>query len=152
MNMNKPHPFFAAAFSLAFVAGGARAQSEASALGDLSALPVASVASVAGASQAGGASAALPAALAASGAVFVVKGVEASAYATVYTLEGVSDGARISVEIAGRGARQASVVASTVVTATTISTGTVLAAGSEAIAFIPNALGRALLHNERITL
>jgi hypothetical protein len=149
MNMNKPHPFFAAAFSLAFVAGGARAQSEASALGDLSALPVASVA---GASQAGGASAALLAALAASGAVFVVKGVEASAYATVYTLEGVSDGARISVEIAGRGARQASVVAGTVVTATTISTGTVLAAGSEAIAFIPNALGRALLHNERITL
>jgi hypothetical protein len=149
MNMNKPHPFFAAAFSLAFVAGGARAQSEASALGDLSALPVASVA---GASRAAGASAALPAALAASGAVFVVKGVEASAYATVYTLEGVSDGARISVEIAGRGARQASVVAGTVVTATTISTGTVLAAGSEAIAFIPNALGRALLHNERITL
>jgi hypothetical protein len=149
MNMNKPHPFFAAAFSLAFVAGGARAQSEASALGELSALPVASVA---GASQAGGASAALLAALAASGAVFVVKGVEASAYATVYTLEGVSDGVRISVEIAGRGARQASVVAGTVVTATTISTGTVLAAGSEAIAFIPNALGRALLHNERITL
>lgn len=149
MNMNTPHPFFAAAFSLAFVAGAARAQSEASAFGDLSALPIASVA---GALQAGGASAALPAALAASGAVFVVKGVAASAYATVYTLEGISDGARISVEIAGRGARQASVVTGTVVTATTISTGTVLAAGSEAIAFIPNALGRALLHNERITL
>ena len=33
--MNSTHPFFATAFSLAFVSGGGRAQSEASALDDL---------------------------------------------------------------------------------------------------------------------
>lgn len=143
--MSRTH-FFAAAFSLAFVGGAARAQSDASALSDLSALPIASVA------QAAGASLATPAVLSAAGAVFVVKGIEASAYATVYTLERVSDGARVSLEIAGRGARQASVVAGATVTATVLSTGVVLAAGSQAIAFVPNALGRALLHNERITL
>jgi hypothetical protein len=138
--------FFAAAFSLAFVAGGARAQSNASTLGDLSALPIASVAHGAGASPA------LPAALSAAGAVFTVKGIEAGAYATVYALERVSDGARVSVEIAGRGTRQASVVVGAMVTATVLSTGVVLAAGSEAIAFVPNPLGRAVLHSGHLTL
>lgn len=141
--------FFAAAFSVAFVAGGARAQSEASALSDLSALPVASVGA---GSEAAGASLAVPAVLSAAGAMFIVKSVEAGAYATVYVLERVSDGARVSVEVATRGVRQASVVAGTAVTATAVSTGIVLAAGSEAIAFVPNALGRALLHGERIAL
>lgn len=132
--MNSPHSFFAAAFSLAFVSGGARARSEACALGDLATLPIASVA--AGASG--------------PGAVFVVKAVDASAYALAYTLEGVSDGARFRLEIAGRDARRASVVAGTVVTATATNTGTVLATDGEAIAFIPNALGRAVLHGQRI--
>jgi hypothetical protein len=141
--------FFAAAFSLAFVGGAARAQSEASALSDLSALPIASVAASA---QAAGASLAVPAVLSAAGGVFVVKSVEVSAYATFYTLERVSDGTRLSIEVATRGVKQASVLAGTTVTATVLSTGIVLTAGSEAIAFVPNALGRALLHNERITL
>jgi hypothetical protein len=141
--------FFAAAFSLAFVGGAARAQSEASALSDLSALPIASVAASA---QAAGASLAVPAVLSAAGGVFVVKSVEVSAYATLYTLERVSDGTRLSIEVATRGVKQASVLAGTTVTATVLSTGIVLTAGSEAIAFVPNALGRALLHNERITL
>lgn len=143
------HPktqFFAAAFSLAFVAGGAQAQSEASTLSDVSVLPIASVAGVAGASIA------LPAALSAGGAVFVIRGIEASAYTTVCVLERASDGVRMTVEISGRTAKKVSLVAGQTVTATTLSTGVVLMAGSEAIAFVPNALGRALLHNERITL
>jgi hypothetical protein len=32
-----------------------------------------------------------------------------------------------------------------------VSTGVVLSAAGEAVAFVPNALGRALLHNERLT-
>jgi hypothetical protein len=32
-----------------------------------------------------------------------------------------------------------------------VGAGVVLSAAGEAIAFIPNALGRALLHNERLT-
>ena len=139
--MATTQPFFAAAFSLAFVSGGARARSEACALDDLSTLPIASVA-VDG--QAAGATTAMP------GAVFVVKSVEASAYAVVYMLEGVADRARVRVEIAGRDARRASVVAGMSVTATRNSTGTVLATAREAIAFIPNALGRAVLHSQRV--
>jgi hypothetical protein len=128
--------FFAAAFSLAFVAGAARAQSDASAPLDVSGLPIAS--------------AAAPAVLSSPGAVFVVRGVQAGAYATVYTLERVADGARVNVEVATRGLRPASVAAGATVTATLLSTGVVLTAASEAIAYVPNALGRALLHTERV--
>ncbi len=140
--------FLAAAFSLAFVAGAARAQSEVSALSAVSALPLASVA--AGASTAS-AALAIPAVLSAGGAVFVVRSAEVSARGTIYGLERVSDGARVGVEIAGRGALTASVVAGAMVTVSVIGTGVVLSAAGEAIAFLPNALGRALLHNEQLT-
>jgi hypothetical protein len=125
----------------------ARAQSEASALSALSALPVASVVGV---SAVTGASAA-PVALSAAGAALVVKAVEAGALSTVYVLERASDGARVSVEIAGLGAANASAVAGALVTVSVIGSGVILSAAGEAIAFVPNALGRALLHNERIT-
>ncbi len=36
-------------------------------------------------------------------------------------------------------------------TVSTIGAGIILSAAGEAIAFVPNALGRALLHNERLT-
>ena len=45
----------------------------------------------------------------------------------------------------------ASVAAGTVVVVTALSTGWVLSAAGEAIAFVPNEIGRALLYNERIT-
>ena len=130
------------------VAGPARAQSEVSALSDLSGLPLASV--VIGGSAAG-ASLAAPVVLSAAGAVFVVKTVEASALGTVYVLERASDGARVSIEVAGRGAANASIVADALVTVSVIGSGVILSVAGEAIAFVPNALGRALLHNERIT-
>ncbi|EER58761.1 conserved hypothetical protein [Acidovorax delafieldii 2AN] len=38
----------------------------------------------------------------------------------------------------------------TVVACSVISTGVVLSVAGEALAFVPNALGRALLHNERL--
>ena len=144
--MNNPH-FIAAAFALAFVTG-ANAQSEASALSAASALPLASVAL---ASTAAAASVAIPVELSAMGAVYVIKAVEASARGTVYLLERTSDGVRVSVEVTARGAKTASLVAGTLVTATVIGTGVVLSAAGEAVAFVPNALGRALLHNERLT-
>ena len=87
----------AASLSAALVSAPARAQSEASLV--LSALPVASVvgagAAVAGSAVAGAAAvSAVPAALAVSGAVLVVKAVEVSARGTVIVLERASDGAR----------------------------------------------------------
>ena len=75
-----------------------------------------------------------------------MKAVEASAVGTVYLLERASDGARVSVEVAGKTAY----AVGTVVTCSVIGTGVVLSAAGEAIAFIPNAIGRALLYNERL--
>ncbi|HXD39184.1 MAG TPA: hypothetical protein VN649_01375 [Ramlibacter sp.] len=140
----------AAALVLGLAAAApARSQSEVSALSALSALPLASVA--AGASAAAGASVAAPVILSAAGAVFVVKAVEVGVLSTVYLLERVSDGARVIVEVAGRGAANASIAAGTLVTASVIGAGILLSAAGETIAFVPNALGRALLHNERLT-
>lgn len=144
----------AASLSAALVAGPVRAQSEASLV--LSALPVASVvgtgAAVAGSAAAGAAAvSAVPAALAVSGAVLVVKAVEVSARGTVIVLERASDGARASVELSGRAASGVAASVGTVVVVSVIGAGVVLSAGGEVLCFIPNELGRALLHNERLT-
>jgi hypothetical protein len=127
----------------------ARAQSEASALSALSALPLASV--VVGAGAASGAVLAVPVVLSTAGAVLVVKTVESTARGTVYVLERASDGAQASVEVVGRGVGGASLVVGASVVVSVVAAGTLLSAAGEAIAFIPNALGRALLHNERLT-
>jgi hypothetical protein len=96
-------------------------------------------------------SVAAPVALLSAGAVLTVVSVQASAVGTVWVLERASDGARASIELAGRAATGLSVAAGTAVTVTAISTGWVLSTASEAIAFIPNQIGSALLYNERIT-
>jgi hypothetical protein len=126
------------------------AQSEASIV--LSMLPVASVlVTGVGASTAAGASVAAPVILSTAGAVFVVKVVEVTARGTVYVLERASDGARVSVEVLGKGVKDSAVGVGATVAVSVIGTGVVLSALGEAIAFIPNELGKALLHNERIT-
>jgi hypothetical protein len=109
-------------------------------------MPLASV--VVGTSATAGAVLAVPVVLSTAGAVLVVKAVEVSARGTVYVLERASDGAAASVEVVGRGA---SVAVGTSVTVGVIGAGVVLSAAGEVIAFIPNALGRALLHNEQVT-
>jgi hypothetical protein len=73
--------------------------------------------------------------------------VQASAKGTVWVLERASDGARSSLNFAGHAA--ATVGAAVVVSA--VSTGWLLSAAGTAIAFIPNEIGRSLLHDERIT-
>ncbi|MBO9651405.1 MAG: hypothetical protein J7605_23125 [Variovorax sp.] len=128
----------------------ARAQSEASVA--LSMLPVASVvgtASVTGA--AASAVAAVPVALSVGGATLTVVAVEASVDGTVYVLERVSDGARASVKVLDRAARGASVAVGSTVTVTVIASGVVISAAGEVLAFVPNALGRALLYNEKLS-
>jgi hypothetical protein len=148
--MNKHFIAVACAFTFAMAATSpARAQSEASAFSALSALPVASV--VVGASAVTGASIAAPVILSAGGALFVVKAVEVTALSTVYVLERASDGARVSVEVAGRGVNNISIATGTLVSVSVIGAGVILSVAGEAIAFIPNSLGRALLHNERLT-
>jgi len=127
----------------------AHAQSEVSAVSALSALPVASV--VGTGSAVAGSVVAVPAMLSVAGTILVVKAVEVSARGTVLILERASDGALCSVEIVGSGVAAASLAVGTVVGVSVIGSGIVLSAASEAVAFIPNALGRALLSNERLT-
>ncbi len=125
----------------------ARAQSEASIA--LSLVPVASI--VGTASTGSAAVSAVPVALTLSGAVLVVKVVESSARGTVYLLERASDGAQLSVEVASQAASAVALGIGTVVTVSVIGTGVLLSAAGEVLAFLPNALGHALLHNERVT-
>lgn len=141
------HLLLASALTLPLAA---RAQSEASVA--VSMLPVASVLGVASVGVAGStAVSAAPLVLLSAGGVFVVKVVEVSARGTVYVLERASDGARVSVEITGRAAHAVAIGVGTLVTCSVIGAGVVLSAAGEAIAFLPNELGRALLHNERLT-
>lgn len=121
---------------------------DASALSALSAMPIASVV---GSAAAGSAVAAAPLLLSAAGTVLVVQAVAVTASATVYVLARASDGAMVSVEVLGAAASGAALAAGTLVTVSVVGAGTILSAAGEVIAFIPNALGRALLHNERVT-
>ncbi len=120
-----------------------RAQSDIS-LG-LSALPIASVAVVAGATIV------LPAALLSGGAVLTIKAVESTAKGGVIVLERASDGTRFSIELTGDIAKGSATVAGAVVVGTVIGTGMILSVAGEAIAFVPNELGKGLLYNQRLT-
>jgi hypothetical protein len=126
---------FVAAAVLAASLGSAGAQpgdlSDASAL---SMLPVA-------------VSVAAPVALLATGAALTVVSVAATAQGTVWVLERASDGARASLTFAGN----ASAAAGTAVVVTAFSAGWVLSAAGQALAYIPNEIGAALLYNERVT-
>ena len=142
----------AAVLVLGLLAGvPARAQSEASATSALSTLPLASVVVAGGASAVAGAALAVPVVLSTAGALLVVKTVESTARGTLFVLERASDGAQASIEMASRGAAGASLAVGTVVTVGVLSTGVLLSASGEVIAFSPNALGRTLLHNERLS-
>lgn len=91
-------------------------------------------------------SVAAPAMVLSGGVALAVVAVHASAEGTVLVLERASDGARASVHLAGH----AAIGIGASVAATAIGAGWVLSAAGEAIAFIPNELGRALLYNERL--
>ena len=116
----------------------ATAQSALSEASALSALPIA-------------VSVAAPVILLSAGAVLTVVAVEASATGAVWVVERASDGARATVQLSAAAAGGLSVAAGTAVVVTAISTGWVLSAASQAIAFIPNEIGAALLYNERVT-
>ncbi len=120
---------------LALTLAAAQAQSLEASM--LSALPVA-------------VSIAAPAVLSA-GAVLTVVAVEASATGAVWVLERASDGARSTLRLSAQAAGGVSVLAGTAVVVTVLSAGWVLSAAGNAIAFIPNEIGAALLYNERVT-
>jgi hypothetical protein len=133
-------PFQRAAIAALLAAGVCTAQAQ-STLSDASALSLLPVAI----------SVAAPVMILSAGTVLTVVAVEATSTGTVWVLERASDGARASVRLGARAAEGASMLVGTAVVVTAISTGWVLSAASQAIAFIPNEIGAALLYNERIT-
>jgi len=120
------------------LSGTATAQSTLSDASAISALPIA-------------VSVAAPFVVLSAGAVLTVASVEATATGSIWVLERASDGARESLYLVGRGLAGASVAAGTFVTVVAISSGWVLVTAGQAIAFVPNQVGAALLYNERIT-
>jgi hypothetical protein len=123
-----------AAAAALFAAQPARAHNGASELSAISLLPVAVVV-------------AAPALVLSAGATLSVVAVEASAEGAVWVLERASDGARASVKLAG----QSAMAVGTGVVVTAMSAGWLLSAAGQAIAFIPNEIGKSLLYNERVT-
>lgn len=109
------------------------------------------VLSVGAVSATGVALSAIPAGLLSAGASLVVVSVEVIGGATVWVLERVSDGVRISLRTAGKLVEGVVVSAGTAVAVSVIGAGTVLSAAGEVIAFIPSEIGKALLYNEQVT-
>ena len=127
----------------------AYSQKNASTLSAVSVLSIASV--VVNISEGASKVVEVPLMLSVAGASLVIKAVEASVVGTVYVLERVSDGAQASVEVVGKGAASTATAVGTSVKVSVISAGVVLSAAGEVIAFIPNEIGRALMHNTRMT-
>ncbi len=96
-------------------------------------------------------SVAAPVMLLSAGAMLTVVAVEATSAGTLWVLERASDGARASVQLSGQAIGAMSLAAGSAVLVTAMSTGWLISAAGHALAFIPNQLGAALLHNERIT-
>ena len=94
---------------------------------------------------------AMPVALSATGGVLVVRSIEVSARGTVCVLERLSEGARAMVNLGANGIANGSIAVGTMLTSTVTASGVVLSAAGQAIAFIPNQVGMALLHDERLT-
>jgi hypothetical protein len=124
----------AAALALTTAAAPARAHGASEASSALSLLPVAVVV-------------AAPSAVLSGGAVLTVVAVQASAEGTVWVLERASDGARLSLRLAGG----AVVASGAVIAVTTLASGGLLSEAGHALCFIPNQIGQALLYNERVT-
>jgi hypothetical protein len=89
-------------------------------------------------------------AVAASGTV-VVDSVVAVGDASVVVLAGASDAARATVRLSGRAAREASLAAGASVDVVATSTGCLLVSAGKVLAFVPNEIGKSLLHHSRVS-
>ena len=67
-----------------------------------------------------------------------------------YVLKNVADGTSAVVKVSGQAAGALSVGVGTVVQTSVIGAGVILSAAGKVLAFIPNEIGKALMHNERL--
>jgi hypothetical protein len=112
----------------------AQAQSALSEASGLSLLPVAVVV-------------AAPALVLSGGAHLSVVAVRTAGEGVIWVLERASDGAQASLQLSGK----ASVAVGQTVVVTAVTAGWVLSVAGTAVAFLPNEIGRALMHDERLT-
>lgn len=96
-------------------------------------------------------SVATPAVLSAGASVLTVRAIEVGVNGTVWVLENVAEGVSTTVRFAGNASQAVGVGAGTVLRVAVVSSGLLLYHGSQAVAFLPNELGRTLMHNERLT-
>ena len=87
--------------------------------------------------------------LVASGQV-VVASVETVGEGIVIVLKGASEAGGASIQMSAQAAKGLSLAAGTVVNVVALSTGHMLVMSGKAIAFIPNELGKALLHHSKV--
>jgi len=79
----------------------------------------------------------------------VVAAIEPVGESVVITLRTASDAGAVSVEVSATTAREAALSAGTAVSAVAEATGYLLVASGKMLAFIPNEVGRELLHHSR---
>lgn len=118
----------------AFAPTAVRAQSDLSQASGLSLLPVALVV-------------AAPAMLLSGGAQLSVVAVRSAGEGAVWVLERASDGAQASLKVTGK----ASVLAGQSLVVTAVAAGWLLSVAGTAVAFVPNEIGRTLMHDERLS-
>lgn len=80
----------------------------------------------------------------------IVESVTALGDVSVVVLKGVSNGAEVSVRVTGDVARQCSKAVGQSVQVVATSTGNMLVMSGKAIAFVPNEIGLALLHQNKL--
>ncbi|MDQ2820094.1 MAG: hypothetical protein M3Y65_06820 [Pseudomonadota bacterium] len=88
-------------------------------------------------------------AVAASGIV-IVESVEVTGGASMVVLAGASNAASATLRLSGRAIEGASIVAGASVVVMAVSTGYVLVSAGQVLAFVPNELGKSLLHHSRV--
>lgn len=88
-------------------------------------------------------------AVAASGTI-IVESVQVAGDASMIVLAGASDAASATLRLSGKAIEGASLVAGASVVVMAVSTGYVLVAAGQVIAFVPNEIGRSLLHHSRV--
>jgi hypothetical protein len=86
----------------------------------------------------------------AAGSVLTLVAIEVVADGTVWVLQRAADGSRVVIKWSAVSAGMASTVVGTSIAVTAVSAGWVLSSAGMALAMIPNALGQALLHHERV--
>jgi hypothetical protein len=80
----------------------------------------------------------------------VIESVVASADTTIIVAKASGEAASVTIELSGKGLQQLGLASGKVLSISATTTGHLLISAGKAIAFIPNEIGKALIHHEKI--